>query len=217
MKSFSKIKATLLPLDRNNVDTDAIIPQQYLKSVKRTGFGVNLFDNWRYLDAGILGQDHRRRRLNPHFVLNKVSHQDAKILLSRDNFGCGSSREHAVWSILDYGFEVVIASGFADIFCSNSYKNGLLLAALGAEDVDYLFRQVATDAAFTCTVDLTTQTITDQTGTVFTFEIDAFSKYCLLNGLDEIDLTLRHADKIKAYEANLRETRPWLFDTLTSC
>ena len=213
MKSFTNIESTMLPLDRSNVDTDAIIPQQYLKSVKRTGFGANLFDNWRYHDPGILGQDHSRRRVNSDFVLNQAVYKNAKILLTRDNFGCGSSREHAVWSILDYGFEVVIASSFADIFCSTSYKNGLLPITLSADEVDYLFKQVTNVPAFKCKVDLNTQTIVDAIGKIFTFEIDEFRKYCLLNGYDEIDLTLQHADKIKAYEARLREVSPWLFDT----
>ena len=210
MKSFTKIKSSFLPLDRSNVDTDAIIPQQYLKSVKRTGFGVNLFDNWRYLDPGILGQDHSQRRVNAEFVLNLEQYKNAKILLARDNFGCGSSREHAVWSILDYGFEVVIASSFADIFCSNSYKNGLLPITLGEQDVDYLFTQVYENPNFQSEVDLTTQIMKDEKQKTFTFEIDEFRKYCILNGFDEIDLTLQHADKIKVYESNLKNISPWL-------
>ena len=211
MKSFTKIESTLLPLDRSNVDTDAIIPQQYLKSVKRTGFGVNLFDNWRYLDPGVLGQNHSVRRINSEFVLNKAEYSGAKILLVRENFGCGSSREHAVWSILDYGFEVVIAISFADIFISNCYKNGLLPIVLKTEEVGYMFNQVNMNPDFECTVDLSLQSIVDETGNSFNFEIDEFRKYCLLNGLDEIGLTLQHADKIKAYEARLKKTSPWLF------
>ncbi len=210
MKSFTKLNSSLLPLDRSNVDTDAIIPQQYLKSVKRTGFGVNLFDNWRYLDPGILGQDHSQRGLNAEFVLNQDQYKNAKILLARDNFGCGSSREHAVWSILDYGFEVVIASSFADIFCSNSYKNGLLPITLSKKEVDYLFTQVEDNPAFQCEVDLASQTIKDENQNTFVFEIDEFRKYCILNGYDEIDLTLQHADKIKNYESRLRDISPWL-------
>lgn len=210
MKSFTKIESTLLPLDRSNVDTDAIIPQQYLKSVKRTGFGVNLFDNWRYLDQGELGQDHSLRRLNPEFVLNKTEYKDAKILLVRENFGCGSSREHAVWSILDYGFEVVIAISFADIFLSNCYKNGLLPVTLKTGEVNHLFTQVDKDSNFKCTVDLKLQSLQDESGKLLNFEIDEFRKYCLLNGLDEIDLTLQHADKIKSYEARLKKISPWL-------
>ena len=211
MKSFTALTSTILPLNRRNVDTDAIIPQQYLKSVKRTGFGVNLFDNWRYQDPGILGQDHSQRRLVQDFVLNQSAYKDAKILLARENFGCGSSREHAVWAILDYGFEVVIAPSFADIFCSNCYKNGLLPIVLSDQEVDYLFRQVEKNPAFSCTIDLDNQTVTDDENKVFNFEIDEFRKYCLLNGYDEIDLTLQHADKIKAYENNLKLTSPWLF------
>ncbi len=211
MKSFASIKSTLLPLDRSNVDTDAIIPQQYLKSVKRTGFGVYLFDNWRYLDPGVLGQDPGERRIDPEFVLNRETYREAKILLARDNFGCGSSREHAVWSILDYGFEVVIASSFADIFCSNSYKNGLLPVTLDAAEVDCLFGEVMLDPSFACVVDLEAQVVLDAQGREFSFEIGEFHKYCLLNGYDEIDLTLQHADKIKSYEARARRSAPWLF------
>lgn len=210
MKSFTEITSSFLPLDRSNVDTDAIIPQQYLKSVKRTGFGVNLFDNWRYQDPGVLGQDHSQRRLNSEFVLNKPEFNNAKIILARENFGCGSSREHAVWSILDYGFEVVIAPSFADIFCSNCYKNGLLPVTLSDDEVEYLFQRVNANSSFSCTVDLNEQTIIDEQDRSFSFQIDEFRKYCLLNGYDEIDLTLQHADKIKAYEDSLRQSRPWL-------
>ena len=210
MKSFTSIESTLLPLDRSHVDTDAVIPQQHLKSVKRTGFGKHLFDNWRYLDADTSGQQSERRRPNPDFVLNQSQYKDARILLTRKNFGCGSSREHAVWSILDYGFEVVIASSFADIFRSNSYKNGLLPVTLDAREVDYLFGRVAANSTFRCTVDLTAQTVVDETNRTFTFEIEAFRKHCLLNGFDEIDLTLQHADKIRAYETRLRQACPWL-------
>ena len=210
MKAFTQITSSLLPLDRSNVDTDAIIPQQYLKSVKRSGFGVVLFDNWRYLDAGVLGQDHSKRRVNTDFVLNKPKHKDAKIILTRENFGCGSSREHAVWSILDYGFEVVIASSFADIFCSNSYKNGLLPVTLKESEVDYLFERVNENSNFTCKVDLSDQNVIDTNNKKFKFQIDEFRKYCLLNGYDEIDLTLQHADKIKNYEDGLRKISPWL-------
>ena len=211
MKSFQKVTSSLLPLDRSNVDTDAIIPQQYLKSVKRTGFGVNLFDNWRYDEPGILGQDHTQRKLNTDFVLNQEIHRDAKILLARENFGCGSSREHAVWSILDYGFEVVIASSFADIFISNCYKNGLLPVVLEKEEVSYLFDCVSNNYAYQCTVNLADQNITDGSEKVFSFAIDEFRKHCLINGHDEIDLTLQHAEKIKAYEKDLIKTKPWLF------
>ncbi|MEM7400552.1 MAG: 3-isopropylmalate dehydratase small subunit [Pseudomonadota bacterium] len=210
MKAFTEITSSLLPLDRSNVDTDAIIPQQYLKSVKRTGFGVNLFDNWRYQDPGVLGQDHSQRKSNPDFVLNKPEFRNAKIILARENFGCGSSREHAVWSILDYGFEVVIAPSFADIFCSNCYKNGLLPVALKDSEVDYLFEQVNANPAFMCKVDLNEQSIIDEKNNSFAFQIDEFRKYCLLNGYDEIDLTLQHANKIKEYEDKLKHSSPWL-------
>ncbi len=213
MKSFVEITSTLLPLDRSNVDTDAIIPQQYLKSVKRTGFGVNLFDNWRYQDPGVLGQDHSQRRLHEDFVLNKKQYQDAKILLARENFGCGSSREHAVWSILDYGFEVVVAPSFADIFCSNCYKNGLLPITLSESDVDYLFEQVNANSSYTCNVNLDSQILKDESNKTFSFQIDEFRKYCLVNGYDEIDLTLQHKAKIKDYEEKLQQTSPWLFAT----
>lgn len=211
MKAFTKLTASFLPLDRSNVDTDAIIPQQYLKSVKRSGFGVNLFDNWRYQDPGLLGQDHSQRRLHADFVLNQDQFKNAKVLIARENFGCGSSREHAVWSILDYGIEVVIAPSFADIFCSNCYKNGLLPIALSESEVDYLFNQISENPAYACTVDLQAQTVVDENGKSFAFQIDEFRKYCLVNGYDEIDLTLQHADKIKQYEAELKQTSPWLF------
>ena len=210
MKAFTEITSSLLPLDRSNVDTDAIIPQQYLKSVKRTGFGVVLFDNWRYQDPGVLGQEHSKRRLNQEFVLNKPEHKDAKIILARENFGCGSSREHAVWSILDYGFEVVIAPSFADIFCSNCYKNGLLPIVLKEDEVDYLFEQVRLNSNFNCKVNLSKQEIVDEKSRTFEFQIDEFRKYCLINGFDEIDLTLQHSDKIKKYEEELRKMSPWL-------
>ena len=213
MKSFKEITTTLLPLDRSNVDTDAIIPQQYLKSVKRTGFGVNLFDNWRYQDPGVLGQDHSQRRLYNDFVLNQIQFKDAKILLARENFGCGSSREHAVWSILDYGFEVVIAPSFADIFCSNCYKNGLLPISLSASEVDYLFDKVNANSNYQCNVNLDLQTVRDENGKSFSFQIDEFRKYCLVNGYDEIDLTLQHESKIKDYEEKLKQASPWLFAT----
>ncbi len=212
MRPFTRIETTFAPLDRSNVDTDAIIPQQYLKSVKRTGFGIYLFDNWRYLDPGSLEHDAVERRSNPEFVLNKEAYVGAEVLLVRDNFGCGSSREHAVWSLLDYGFRVVIASSFADIFCSNSYKNGLLPITLHASQVDYLFERVARDSTFTCMVDLERQVVQDQDGRKFTFEVNEFHKHCLLNGYDEIDLTLQHADKISAYEGRMKQACPWLFN-----
>ncbi len=211
MKPFTRLKTTLLPLDRSHVDTDAIIPQQYLKSVKRTGFGKYLFDNWRYLDPGTLDTDPGQRRTDPDFVLNHEAYAGAEVLLVRENFGCGSSREHAVWSLLDYGFRAVIASSFADIFCSNSYKNGLLPITLQAGEVDELFDQVAKDPAYACTLDLEEQVVRDGNDRIFSFEISAFHKHCLLNGYDEIDITLQHEDKIRAYEDRMKQTRPWLF------
>lgn len=211
MKPFTRLTSTLLPLDRSHVDTDAIIPQQYLKSVKRTGFGQYLFDNWRYLDPGTLDTDPGQRRTDPDFVLNQAAYAGAEVLLVRENFGCGSSREHAVWSLLDYGFRAVIASSFADIFCSNSYKNGLLPITLQAGEVDDLFEQVARDPARTCTLDLEKQVVRDGNSRVFSFEISAFHKHCLLNGYDEIDITLQHEDRIRAYEDRMRQASPWLF------
>lgn len=211
MKPFTRIKTTLLPLDRSHVDTDAIIPQQYLKSVKRTGFGKYLFDNWRYLDPGTLDTDPGQRRTDSDFVLNQAVYSGAEVLLVRENFGCGSSREHAVWSLLDYGFRAVIASSFADIFCSNSYKNGLLPITLQAGEVDELFDQVARDPAYACTLDLEKQVVSDESDRVFSFEISEFHKHCLLNGYDEIDITLQHEDKIRAYEDRMKQACPWLF------
>lgn len=216
MKAFTKLKSSLLPLDRSHVDTDAIIPKQYLKSVGRSNFGANLFDHWRYHDPGELGHDHSLRRVNYDFVLNHDLHKDAKILLTRENFGCGSSREHAVWSILDYGFEVVIASSFADIFHNNCHKNGLLPITLSHEEVDYLFQQVAKCAEMNSTFDITVhleeQIIIDENDREYKFEIHEFQKHCLLNGFDEIDHTLQFSDKIKSYEDRARQTSPWLFN-----
>ena len=211
MRPFTRLETTLMPLDRSNVDTDAIIPQQYLKSVKRTGFGRYLFDNWRYLDPGTLDTDPGQRRTDPDFVLNQDTHAGAEVLLVRENFGCGSSREHAVWSLLDHGFRAVIASSFADIFCSNSYKNGLLPITLQAAEVDDLFDRVAQDPAYVCTVDLEQQHVRGQNGEVFSFEISAFHKHCLLNGYDEIDITLQHEDRIRAHESRMKQACPWLF------
>ncbi len=211
MRKFDKLTGLVAPLDRANVDTDAIIPKQYLKSIKRTGFGPNLFDGWRYLDPGEPGMDHSRRRLNPDFVLNQSRYQDASILLARDNFGCGSSREHAPWALMDYGFRVIIAPGYADIFYNNSFKNGLLPIVLERDAVDRLFRETEATPGYRLTVDLTAQTVTLPSGAVFRFEIDAFRRHCLLNGLDDIGLTLQHVDEIRAYEARRRQEAPWLF------
>lgn len=211
MQPFSKFTGLVIPLDRANVDTDAIIPKQYLKSIKRTGFGPNLFDDWRYLDPGEPGMDHSQRRLNPDFVLNKPAYQGGEILLGRENFGCGSSREHAVWALTDYGIRAVIAPSFADIFYNNSFKNGLLPIALTEAEVDSLFERASKGDGFSLEIDLEAQEVRAGGGDVFRFEIDSFRKYCLLEGLDDIALTLQHADDIRAYEARRQVEAPWLF------
>jgi 3-isopropylmalate/(R)-2-methylmalate dehydratase small subunit len=208
---FVRKEGLVAPMDRANVDTDAIIPKQYLKSIKRTGYGPNLFDEWRYLDHGEPGMDHSRRPLNKEFVLNQPRYRGATVLLARENFGCGSSREHAPWALLQYGFQAVIAPSFADIFYNNSLKNGLLLIRLDAKIVDRLFREARGAEGYRLAVDLERQTVTAPGGESFRFDIDPFAKHCLLNGLDEIGLTLRHAEKIKAFEAQHREREPWLF------
>jgi len=211
MKKFEKLTGLVAPLNRANVDTDAIIPKQYLKSIKRTGFGPNLFDDWRYLDPGEPGMDHSQRRLNPEFVLNQPRYQGAQVLLARENFGCGSSREHAPWALDDYGIRAIIAPSYADIFYNNSFKNGLLPIVLDRAVVDQLFQETAATPGYKLTVDLVAQTVSTPTGASFRFEIDAFRKHCLLNGLDDIGLTLQHVDEIKAYEARRRTEAPWLF------
>lgn len=211
MQSFTCFEGIVAPLDRANIDTDAIIPKQYLKSIRRSGFEPNLFDDWRYLDPGEPDQDHGARRRNPDFVLNKPQYREAQILLTRKNFGCGSSREHAVWALLDAGFRAVIAPSFADIFFSNSLKNGLLPVVLTNTAVDRLFAAALTIDRYKLTVDLETQTVTAPGGERLSFDIDASRKYCLLNGLDDIDLTLRHAEEIRQYEARRRNEAPWLF------
>lgn len=211
MEPFKIFSGIVAPLDRPNVDTDAIIPKQYLKSVKRTGFGPNAFDDWRYLDPGEPGMDHGQRRKNPDFVLNQPPYDQATILLARDNFGCGSSREHAVWALTDFGFKVVIAPSFADIFFNNSFKNGLLPIVLPEDVVDELFRLVESEPGYRLTVDLQQQKIVKADGGEIAFEVDAFRKHCLLNGLDDIGLTLQHADEIRAYEERRKQTAPWLF------
>ncbi|HWS02138.1 MAG TPA: 3-isopropylmalate dehydratase small subunit [Gammaproteobacteria bacterium] len=212
MEKFEKLTAIVAPLDRPNVDTDAIIPKQFLKSIRRSGFGPNLFDEWRYLDHGEPDQDNSGRPLNPDFALNQARYQGARILLGRENFGCGSSREHAVWALEDYGFRVVIAPSFADIFFNNCFKNGMLPFVLDAEKVEALFKAVEATPGYTLTVDLQEQTVTTPTGEVFGFEVDAFRKHCLLEGLDDIGLTLQHADAIRAYEQRRRGEAPWLFN-----
>lgn len=211
MQQFVKETGLVVPLDRANVDTDQIIPKQYLKSIKRTGFGVNLFDDWRYLDPGEPGMDHSTRRLNPDFVLNDARYTGSSILLARDNFGCGSSREHAPWAILEYGFKAVIAPSFADIFFNNSFKNGLLPVVLAERDVDALFELAGGESAVEIDIDLQSQEVTGPNGFSASFEIDPFRKTCLLEGLDEIGLSLKDVDAIKAYEARRVVDAPWLF------
>jgi 3-isopropylmalate/(R)-2-methylmalate dehydratase small subunit len=211
MNPFQTVTGLVVPLDRANVDTDQIIPKQYLKSIKRTGFGVNLFDDWRYLDPGEPGQDHSKRRLNPDFVMNQPRYEGAEILLARENFGCGSSREHAPWALGDYGIRVVIAPSFADIFYSNCLKNGLLPVVLARDVVDELFRECDAQPGYKLTVDLTEQTVTTGDGRRHSFEIDPQSRHRLLNGLDDIGLTLEMADRIRDYEQVARQRTPWLF------
>ncbi len=211
MEKFTTVTGIVAPMDRPNVDTDAIIPKQYLKSIKRSGFGPNAFDDWRYLDPGAPDIDNSTRRINPDFVLNQAPYDKATILLARENFGCGSSREHAVWALDDFGFRAVIAPGFADIFFSNSFKNGLLPIVLSAEIVDGLFKKVEAKTGFQLTVDLEAQKVITEDGEEYGFEVDAFKKHCLLNGLDDIGLTLQHADDIRAYEAKRKQVAPWLF------
>lgn len=211
MQAFTQLKGLVAPLDRANVDTDAIIPKQFLKSIKRSGFGPNAFDEWRYLDQGEPGMDNSKRPLNKDFVLNQPRYQGASVLLTRENFGCGSSREHAPWALEDYGFKVIIASSFADIFFNNCFKNGMLPIVLDAQIVDVLFKQVAVNEGYRLDVDLAAQTVTTPGGDVYPFEVDAFRKHCLLNGLDDIGLTMQHQDKIRAFEAKQRQSQPWLF------
>ena len=211
MEKFQTFTGIVAPLDRANVDTDAIIPKQFLKSIKRSGFGVNLFDEWRYLDHGEPGMDVSTRQLNPDFVLNQSRYQGAQILLARANFGCGSSREHAPWSLQDYGFRVIIAPSFADIFFNNCFKIGLLPVVLDNSELDQLFQAVQNTPGYMLTVDLAAQMVKVPDGDSFTFEVDAFRKHCLLNGLDEIGLTLQHADAIRQFEQQRRAEQPWLF------
>ena len=211
MKPFTRHDGVVAPLDRANVDTDAIIPKQFLKSIKRTGFGPNLFDEWRYLDRGEPGQDCSTRPLNPDFVLNLPRYRGASILLARENFGCGSSREHAPWALEDYGFRALIAPSFADIFYNNCFKNGLLPIVLPAEAVDRLFRETEATEGYRLIVDLAEQTVTTPAGEVFRFEVDGERKHRLLNGLDDIGITLQHVDAIRAYEDRRRQETPWLF------
>ena len=212
MDKFTTLKAIVAPMDRPNVDTDAIIPKQFLKSIKRTGFGPNLFDEWRYLDHGEPGMDNSKRLVNKDFVLNQPRYQDAQIMIARENFGCGSSREHAPWALADFGFRVIIAPSFADIFYNNSFKNGILLIELDADVIDQLFKEVEANEGYQLDVNLSEQTITKPDGSVIEFDIDEFRKHRLLNGLDDIGLTLQHVEDIKAYEQKRSQEAPWLFN-----
>jgi len=211
MEKFTTLNGLVAPLDRANVDTDAIIPKQFLKSIKRSGFGPNLFDEWRYLDHGEPGMDNSKRAPNPNFVLNQERYRGAQILLARDNFGCGSSREHAPWALLDFGFRTLIAPSFADIFFNNCFKNGMLAIVLDAGIVDRLFQETEATNGYRLRVDLNAQTVTTPGGETFRFEVDPTRKNNLLNGLDEIGLTLQHADEIRAFEEKLHRAQPWLF------
>lgn len=211
MKKFTRFEGMVAPLDRANVDTDLIIPKQFLKSIKRTGFGVNLFDELRYLDEGQPGQDCSNRPLNPDFVLNQPRFKGAEVLLARRNFGCGSSREHAPWALEDFGFKVVIAPSFADIFYNNAFKNGILLITLSEKEVDRLFAGVDANEGYQLDVDLENQRVITPGGEILEFEVDAFRKHCLLNGLDDIGITLQDEDAIRVFEQKHKDARPWLF------
>ena len=212
MDKFVVLDGLVAPLDRANVDTDAIIPKQFLKSIKRSGFGPNAFDEWRYMDVGQPGQDSSNRPLNPQFVLNQPQFQGAAVLLTRKNFGCGSSREHAPWALLDYGFRAIIAESFADIFFNNCFKNGILPIVLPAPLVDRLFMETLATPGYRLTIDLPNQVIRKPDGEVIPFDVDASRKECLINGWDDIGLTLRHADAIHAYEDRRRHEQPWLYN-----
>ena len=211
MQAFESLDGLVVPLDRANVDTDAIIPKQFLTSIERTGFGPNLFDAWRYLDHGEPGMDHSQRPLNPDFVLNHARYEGAEILIARRNFGCGSSREHAAWALLEHGIRVVIAPSFAQIFANNCFKNGVLPVVLEEAVMDELFREVEENPGYRLHVDLEAQTVTTPDERVYAFEVDAFEKYSLLNGLDQIGLTLQHMHEIRDYENRRRKQAPWLF------
>ena len=215
MEKFTVVKGLVAPLDRANVDTDQIIPKQFLKSIKRTGFGVNLFDEWRYLDEGYPGQDSSKRPINPDFVLNQPRYQGARVLLARQNFSCGSSREHAPWALNEYGFRVVIASSYADIFFNNCFKNGMLPVILTETQVDQLFRECFETEGYEVTVDLEKRQVVTPSGEAFAFEVDDFRRHCLLNGLDDIGLTLQEGDAIRAFEAKAQQARPWVFNALS--
>ena len=212
MQAFTQLDGLVAPLDRANVDTDAIIPKQFLKSIKRSGFGPNAFDEWRYLDHGEPGMDNSKRKINPDFVLNQTRFAGASVLLTRENFGCGSSREHAPWALEDYGFRAIIASSYADIFYNNCFKNGMLPIVLSAAVIDGLFKQVEGNVGYQLNVDLAAQTVTTPSGEVHVFEVDAVRKHNLLHGLDDIGLTMQHQDKIKAFEQKHQAVQPWLFN-----
>jgi 3-isopropylmalate/(R)-2-methylmalate dehydratase small subunit len=203
-------------MDRENIDTDAIIPKQFLKSIRKTGFGINLFDEWRYLDPGYPGQDPKTRKPNPDFVLNQSRYKGASILLTRKNFGCGSSREHAPWALDQFGIRCILAPSYADIFFNNSFKNGLLPIVLPAFVIDQLFHEVIAFPGYKLTIDLDAQRIVKEQGESIPFEVESFRKYCLLNGYDDIGLTLRHADKIRSFEAERLAKKPWLAQTMNS-
>ncbi len=215
MKAFTQHQGLVAPLDRANVDTDQIIPKQFLKSIKRTGFGENLFDEWRYLDEGQPGQDNSKRPVNTEFVLNQPRYQGASILLAQENFGCGSSREHAPWALDEYGFRAIIAPSFADIFYNNSFKNGLLPIILPQAAVDELMKLTVDNEGYQLTVDLAEQKVIRADGVSYDFEVDAFRKHCLLNGLDDIGLTLQDEDEIRSFEEGYKQKYPWLFGALT--
>ena len=215
MEAFKTVKGVVLPIDRSNVDTDAIIPKQYLKSVARSGFGANLFDEWRYLDHGAPGQEHSNRPINPNFVLNEKRYTGAEVLLARSNFGCGSSREHAVWALHDYGVKVIIASSFADIFFNNCFKNGLLPLVLPEDVIDVLFDSIKDEPGYMLEVDLESQKIITPDGTQHSFDIERFRKYCQVNGFDAIDLTLQHKKAISEFAASHKQRMPWLFEDIS--
>jgi len=212
MQAFTQLNGLVVPLDRANVDTDAIIPKQFLKSIKRSGFGPNAFDEWRYLDHGEPGMDNSKRKINPDFVLNQARYQGGSVLLARENFGCGSSREHAPWALEDYGFRVIIAPSFADIFFNNCFKNGMLPIVLSADDVDALFKETEAAEGYKLNIDLSAQTISTPSGNSYQFDVDAFRKHSLLNGLDDIGLTMQHQEAIKAFEKKHQVAQPWLFN-----
>lgn len=215
MQAYTVETGIVAPLDRANVDTDLIIPKQFLKSIKRTGFGDNLFDELRYLDEGYPGQDNSIRPKNPDFVLNQARYQGATILVTRKNFGCGSSREHAPWALSEYGFRTVIAPSYADIFFNNSFKNGMLPVILTEEEVDTIFKECQAEEGYQLVVDLASQEVRLGSGQIFTFDVDPFRKHCLLNGLDDIGLTLQDSDLIESYEERIKQSKPWIFQTLS--